>query len=66
VAELIENGHEGFVMDSLSDAKELADKINLSLVNLEYMGKTATKKAGAFPIEMAARKFMGAIQLVAK
>lgn len=66
VAELIENGHEGFVMDSLSDAKELADKINLSLVNLESMGKTARKKAGAFPIEMAARKFMGAIQLVAK
>lgn len=66
VAELIENGHEGFVIDSLSDAKELADKINLSLVNPEYMGKTAREKASAFPIEMAARKFIGAMQLVAK
>jgi len=66
VAELIENGHEGFVVDGLSDAKELADKINLSLANLKLMGEMARKKAEAFPIEMAAREFMGAIQLVAK
>jgi len=66
VAELIENGYEGFVMNSLSDAKELADKINLSLANLRSMGETARKKAEAFPIEMAAKKFIEAIQLVAK
>jgi UDP-glucose:(heptosyl)LPS alpha-1,3-glucosyltransferase len=66
VAELIENGHEGFVMDDLFDAKELADKINLSLLNLESMGKTARKKAGAFPIEMAAREFMDAIEYLFK
>lgn len=66
VAELIENGNEGFVMDGLFDARELADKINLSLANLESMGKTAREKACAFPIEMAARKFIGAMQLVAK
>lgn len=66
VAELIDNGHEGFVMDDLSDAKELAGKINLSLVNLKYMGEMSRKKAMAFPIEKASREFMGAIQLVVK
>ncbi len=61
VAELIENGHEGFVLDNLSDAEELADKIHLTLKNLKVIGEKAREKAEAFPIERAAQEFTEAI-----
>lgn len=57
VAELIENGHEGFVLNNLSDAEELADKIQLTLRNLKVIGEKAREKAEAFPIERAAQEF---------
>lgn len=64
VAELIENGHEGFVLDNLFDAKELADKIYLSLDNLTFIGRKAREKAMALPIEMAAHEFIKVIRQV--
>lgn len=57
VAELIENGHEGFVLDNLFDAEELADKIHLTLRNLKVIREKAREKAEAFPIERAAQEF---------
>ncbi len=63
VAELIENGNEGFVLDKLSDSGELADKINLTLKNLKVMGEKAREKAENFPIERAVREFTEAIKL---
>lgn len=62
VAELIENGHEGFVMESLFDARELAQKINLSLENHQHMGEMARKKAEEFSIEKAVEEFINAIK----
>jgi len=61
-AELIENGYEGFVAEGISDAEELADKINLSLNNPKEMGENAYKKAEAFPIERAVREFLDIIE----
>lgn len=62
VAELIENGGEGYVLESLPDPRELADRIYLSVGNLKSMGERAGKKAGEFPIERAVREFTEAIQ----
>ncbi|MDI6801158.1 MAG: glycosyltransferase family 4 protein [Thermodesulfovibrionales bacterium] len=62
VAELIEEGHEGFVMENLIDARELSEKIDVSLGNIEYMGKMARKKAEEFPIEKAIAEFIRIIQ----
>ncbi|GER93565.1 glycosyltransferase family 1 protein [hot springs metagenome] len=61
-AELIYNGCEGFVMHDMFDAHELAEKINTSLKNLNAMGGKAREKAEAFPIEVAAEKFVKAIE----
>lgn len=64
-SEIIENGKEGFVLDRLSDAEELADKISLTMRNLTVMGGKARKKAEGFPIEKAADKFTDAIKQTA-
>jgi UDP-glucose:(heptosyl)LPS alpha-1,3-glucosyltransferase len=61
-AELIENGQQGFVMDSLSDASELADRVNLSIGNLKVMGEQARGKAEKFSIEKAACEFAEAVR----
>ncbi len=61
-AELIENGREGYVMEDLFDARELADGIHLCAANLKFMGERAGERAGQFPIERAAREFTEAIQ----
>ena len=66
VAELIENGHAGFVMDDLFNSQELAEKINLSLEHLELMGKKAREKAESFPIERAVAEFTLAIEQLRK
>ncbi|MEW6162046.1 MAG: glycosyltransferase family 4 protein [Nitrospirota bacterium] len=66
MAELIENGHEGFVLDNLFDAQELADKISLSLGNIAHVGEKARKKAEKFPIEKAACEFMEIIKQAVK
>ena len=62
VAELIENGREGYALDDPGNAQDLSDKIYLSLENLDGMGKKAREKAEQFPIERAAREFTGAIE----
>lgn len=51
VSEIIEKGKEGYILDRLSDPIELADKIEVSLSNLEFMGKMARIKAEGFSIE---------------
>ncbi|MDI6890021.1 MAG: glycosyltransferase family 4 protein [Thermodesulfovibrionales bacterium] len=61
-SELIEKGHEGFVLDNLFDAQELADKIYLSLDNLKLIGERARKKAEQFPIEKAVPEFITVIE----
>ncbi len=64
VAELIENGHEGFVTDNIFDPQELTDKIYLALGNLKAMGEKARKKAEDFSIERAAIEFIKVIEQV--
>lgn len=62
VAEFIEDGKEGYVTTSLSDPEELADRINLCLPRLDYMGKTARLKAEGYPIEKSTEDFIEAIE----
>ena len=64
VAELIENGREGYVLDDPLNPRELAGRIRLSVGNLKFMGERAGEKAGQFPIERAVREFTEAIQKV--
>ncbi|MFN3480648.1 MAG: glycosyltransferase family 4 protein [Thermodesulfovibrionales bacterium] len=61
-AEIIDNRKEGYVIESLSDHEELADKINLTLSNLAEMGEAARKKAEGFSIERAAEEFIKTIE----
>lgn len=62
VAELIEDGKEGYVTRSLSDPEELADRINLCLPHLDHMGKRARLKAEGYPIEKSTKDFIEAIK----
>ncbi len=62
VAELIDNRREGFVMHDMFDAHELAEKVNISLKNLNAMGEKAREKAEQFPIERAVREFISVIK----
>jgi UDP-glucose:(heptosyl)LPS alpha-1,3-glucosyltransferase len=57
VGELIDNGQQGFILNSLFDPRELADKIALSLRSSMIMGEKARKKAEKFPIEGAVQAF---------
>ena len=61
VSELIGNGQEGYILDSLFNSEDLADKISHVLVNREQMGSSARKKAESFSIEKAAQEFSKAI-----
>jgi UDP-glucose:(heptosyl)LPS alpha-1,3-glucosyltransferase len=62
VAELIEEGKEGFTLKNLFDYEELADKINITMRDTEKMGEFARKKAEQFPIEKAAEEFIRCIR----
>lgn len=66
VAELVENGNEGYVLDDMSDAGELADKIGLCLEKLTEMGTKAREKSEGFPIEKAAGEFVRVIEKTIK
>lgn len=61
-SELIEEGKEGFSLESPFNYSELADKINLALKDIERMGDFARKKAEQFPIERATEEFMECIK----
>ncbi len=61
-AELIENGQEGLVMEALFNSEELAERIDHCLNDHESMGRMARKKAEGFPIEVAAERFIKAIE----
>lgn len=64
VAELITNGKEGYVMESLSDPEELASKIKLSLADLDIMGKRARERAEAYSVEAASKRFDDVIKTI--
>lgn len=64
VAELIMNGQEGYILDSLLNSEELAGKISLVFENEDKIGINARRKAEAFPIEKAAKEFTKAINQV--
>ena len=66
VAELIENGKEGYVLDDMYDAAELADKLKLCLEKPAEMGTKAREKSEGFPIEKAAVEFVGEIEKTIK
>jgi UDP-glucose:(heptosyl)LPS alpha-1,3-glucosyltransferase len=62
VAELIEEGREGHVLEKLPDPRELADRICLSAGDLKSMGERARKKAEGFSIERAVGEFTEVIR----
>lgn len=62
VAELIEEGKEGFIIKNPFDHEELADKINAAIENTEKMGEFARKKAEHFTIQRAVEEFTECIK----
>ncbi|MEN2995319.1 MAG: glycosyltransferase family 4 protein [Thermodesulfovibrio sp.] len=62
VAELINNGKEGYVIHNPLDYEELAEKIEITIKKAEEMGKYAKKKAEEFSIERASQKFIECIK----
>ncbi|MDI1471026.1 MAG: glycosyltransferase family 4 protein [Thermodesulfovibrio sp.] len=66
VAELIEDGSEGYVLKDLLNPQELANKINLALKNLTSMSFFARRKAEKFPIEEQAKKILEVIKCLKK
>ncbi len=56
--EIIENGKEGFVLDSPQEEEELAVKMTLALSQKKEMGKRARLKAEKFAIEKKVREFI--------
>jgi UDP-glucose:(heptosyl)LPS alpha-1,3-glucosyltransferase len=58
VAELIENGREGYVLGSCSDANELAEAIRLVMSNHEAMGRHARARAALYPVAEAVGNFV--------
>ncbi len=63
-AELIENGKEGFVVNDMFDAKELATHMAAALSGAVHMGEAARRKAGEFSIEKTAGAFAEIIEQV--
>ncbi len=61
VAELIQDGEEGFVLENLTDYVSLAEKIGMALSSRESMGYKARLTAEKYPIEKAAEEFMKSI-----
>jgi len=64
-AEIIEEGMEGFVTDSVTDPSELARKIVLALTDAENMGMRARSKAEQLSIDRAAGELIDVIKRVA-
>ncbi|WP_353684125.1 glycosyltransferase family 4 protein [Thermodesulfovibrio sp. 3907-1M] len=62
VAELIEEGKEGFTIKNPFAHEELADKINTAMESTEKMGEFARKKAEHFTIQRAVEEFMECIK----
>lgn len=62
VAELINNGKEGYVIQKPSDYEELAEKIEFAINKAEGMGQYAKEKAAQFPIEKASKEFTECIK----
>lgn len=62
LAELIEEGREGFIIQNPFNHEELADKIKIILKDTEKMGQSAREKAEHFTIERATREFMECIK----
>lgn len=58
VAELIQDGEEGFAIENPLDYNMLAEKIKSALAGHESMGRKARLRAEKFPIEKAAEEFM--------
>ncbi|MDP1758314.1 MAG: glycosyltransferase family 4 protein, partial [Thermodesulfovibrionales bacterium] len=58
VAELMQDGEEGFVLEDLTDYAALAEKIGKALSSRESMGYKARLTAEKYPIEQAAEEFM--------
>jgi UDP-glucose:(heptosyl)LPS alpha-1,3-glucosyltransferase len=56
-AELIENGKEGFIVDNMFDAQELATHIASALSGAHHMGEASRRKAEEFSIEKTAGAF---------
>ncbi len=56
-AELIENGKEGFIVNDMFDAQELATHISAALSGAGHMGEAARRKALEFSIEKTASAF---------
>jgi UDP-glucose:(heptosyl)LPS alpha-1,3-glucosyltransferase len=56
-AELIENGKEGFIVNNMLDAKELAGCIAAALADAHLTGTAAREKAAEFSIEKTASAF---------
>jgi UDP-glucose:(heptosyl)LPS alpha-1,3-glucosyltransferase len=66
VAEVLEQGKDGFVTNSVTDHTELAGKIILALGDAGYMGALARAKAERFSINRAAEEFMMLIKKAAQ
>lgn len=62
VAELIEDGKEGYLTESINDYEELSNKITLALKDTEFFGKNARKKAEKFNIEKMTTEFTECIK----
>ncbi|MGB9710181.1 MAG: glycosyltransferase family 4 protein [Thermodesulfovibrio sp.] len=62
VAELIEEGKEGFIIKNPFAHEELADKINTAMGNTKKMGEFARKKAEHFTIQRTVEEFTGCIK----
>ncbi|MBU4320543.1 MAG: glycosyltransferase [Nitrospinae bacterium] len=61
VAELIQDGEEGFVLEDFTNYDALAEKIGIALSSRESMGYKTRLKAEEYPIEKAAEEFMQSI-----
>ncbi|MFO0752017.1 MAG: glycosyltransferase family 4 protein [Thermodesulfovibrionales bacterium] len=61
-AEIIGEGQEGYVPESLSDAREWAGRISLALEECAAMGAKARKRAEAFSIDRAAGEFADVVR----
>ncbi|MEK6673083.1 MAG: glycosyltransferase family 4 protein [Nitrospirota bacterium] len=64
-SELIRDGQEGYILNELFDAGELAARIEQAIGNIEAMGKTARIKAEGFSIKRAADEFLSVIEKAA-
>ncbi|MBF0328111.1 MAG: glycosyltransferase family 4 protein [Nitrospirae bacterium] len=63
-SELVVNGQNGFVTESISDAAELAEKMDAAFKNSSEMGKNARATAELYPVENAVKGFCGLINKV--